>query len=338
MAERPLHTPQGYGCKLDAALKIPELAADWTAQLPDLLVVDRGSIDFHVNKQMHPMPYDGDAFGSAEGYLTPEGAYSFLNDPKLPWETCLTMGDSWAFTNNSYDKKNVYKNSSNVVQSLVDVVAKGGNLLLDIGPDEHGLFPAPAVAAMEEVGAWLDVHGEAIYDTRPIWPHVFNLTRKTPSCTLNRSDTTGTAHCEVTQLRLTRKKESVYVAVILPYEELSTLVPLPPPDPHMGNRRRAQDPDGDSGGAEGGTAGDPALPASCAKLPLPLPLPFVVDGGIDGSWPDGELQLVELLGAPAALRLEFTLDSRGLAVAGLPQGCLPAAIKHVAVLKLSYTP
>ena len=44
------------------------------------------------------------------------------------------MGDSWAFTNNSYDNKNVYMNATKVIQSLVDVVAKGGNMLLDIGP------------------------------------------------------------------------------------------------------------------------------------------------------------------------------------------------------------
>ena len=109
-------------------------------------------------------------YGSAEAYVTPEGGYGFLNDPKLPWETCLTMGDSWAFTNNTYDTHNVYKNASNVVQTLVDVVAKGGNLLMDIGPDEHGLFPRPAVQAMEEVGAWLDVHGEAIYGARWMCP------------------------------------------------------------------------------------------------------------------------------------------------------------------------
>ena len=66
----------------------------------------------------------------------------------------------------------VYMNASHVIESLVDVVAKGGNLLLDIGPDEHGELPAPAVASMEEVGRWLGIHGEAIYDSGATRPHV----------------------------------------------------------------------------------------------------------------------------------------------------------------------
>ena len=85
------HTPEGYGCKLDAALRIPEQAAAWAKLQPEMLVVDRGSIDFSVGRQMHPMPYDGSHYGSAEAYVTPEGGYGFKTDPKIPWETCLTM-------------------------------------------------------------------------------------------------------------------------------------------------------------------------------------------------------------------------------------------------------
>ena len=55
--------------------------------------------------------------------LTRKASTLQLTDPKLPWETCLTMGDSWAFTNNSYDKSK-YMNATKVIQSLVDVVAK----------------------------------------------------------------------------------------------------------------------------------------------------------------------------------------------------------------------
>ena len=41
-----------------------------------------------------------------------------------------------------------------------------------LAQDEHGQFPAPAVATMEEVGNWLDLLGEAIYESEPVWPHV----------------------------------------------------------------------------------------------------------------------------------------------------------------------
>ena len=90
VSTRPLHTPQGYGCKLDEALRIPEQAKRWRALQPDMLVVDRGSIDFSVGRQMHPMPYDSDAYGSAEAYVTPEGSYGFLTDPKIPWYEMVT--------------------------------------------------------------------------------------------------------------------------------------------------------------------------------------------------------------------------------------------------------
>ena len=164
--------------------------------------------------------------------------------------------------------------------------------------DEHGQFPAPAVATMEEVGSWLDLHGEAIYESEPVWPHVYNLTG-------------SSAASGVTQLRLTQAHGAVFVSVFL---EPST-VP------------RAAD--GEGGGQEEGAA------APCARLPLPLPLPFVVEGGVDSSWPSTELAGVELLGHPA-LELNGTLDEHGLAVSGLPTGCLPAGIAHVAVLKLRY--
>lgn len=61
-------------------------------------------------------------------------------------------------------------------QTLVDVVAKGGNLLLDVGPDEHGQLPAPAVEQLELVGEWLGTHGVGVFGTEPVWPYVFNLT------------------------------------------------------------------------------------------------------------------------------------------------------------------
>lgn len=131
----------------------------------------------------------------------------------------------------------------------------------------------------------------------------------------------------MTQLRLTRSQAHVYVSIILD----NPLIPLPKPP-----RRRALD---TKSGPAPNEAEEKKEPPGCARLPLPLPLPFVVDGGVDSSWPDGDLQSVELLGADqstANLAVRFTLDSHGLRLTGLPSDCLPSAIKHVAVLKLTY--
>lgn len=300
VATRPLHTPQGYGCELDAALEIPKLAAAWATTAPQMLVVDRGSIDFGGGaRQMHPMPYNAGAHGSAEAYLTPEGSYQFQTDPKLPWETCLTMGPAWAFTNNSYQDNN-YRSAGNIVSTLVDVIAKGGNLLLDVGPDEHGSLPAPAVQQLEKVGEWLTSHGIAVYDTTPLWPYTFNITR-TNGTVPEPPRMPPQTDSNVTQLRLVRggglsNGDVVYIHVLLDLTE------------------------------------------PCWRLPLPLPLPFVIDGGIDGSWPRGAVQSVSLVGEPAAqARIPFTMSpSKGLRLEEQPTARCLIASPHVATLAIVY--
>lgn len=60
-----------------------------------------------------------------------------------------------------------YKSATRIVQQLIDVVAKNGNLLLNVGPKEDGTIPQEAKDVLFSVGDWLNVNGEAIYGTRP---------------------------------------------------------------------------------------------------------------------------------------------------------------------------
>jgi alpha-L-fucosidase len=101
-----------------------------------------------------------------EDFLTPE--QKVLQQPDLDhvWESCMTMGERWAFTPN--DK---YKSAKTLIHTLVDVVAKGGNLLLNAGPQPDGRLPAEAVERLEEIGDWMAVCSEAIHDTRPWAPY-----------------------------------------------------------------------------------------------------------------------------------------------------------------------
>jgi alpha-L-fucosidase len=103
--------------------------------------------------------------GRYENYLTPEQE---VPEKPLPcaWETCMTMGDSWSFK--PHDR---YKSTHRLIQLLVEIVAKGGNFMLNVGPQPDGQLPAEALSRMREIGAWMKVNGEAIYGTRPIAPY-----------------------------------------------------------------------------------------------------------------------------------------------------------------------
>ncbi len=102
--------------------------------------------------------------GPYENYQTPEHT---IPEKRIdnPWETCMPLGNDWGYVPN-----NNLKSADRVIQTLVEVVAKGGNLLLGVGPKPDGTFPADVEERLAEIGKWLDVNGEAIYNTRSM-PH-----------------------------------------------------------------------------------------------------------------------------------------------------------------------
>jgi alpha-L-fucosidase len=103
--------------------------------------------------------------GRHENYRTPEQQ---VPDKPLPyvWESCLTMGDQW-----SYKHDDNYKSVRQLVHLLVDVVSKGGNLLLNIGPRPDGRLPDEALQRLAAIGRWMDVNSQAIHATRPVAPY-----------------------------------------------------------------------------------------------------------------------------------------------------------------------
>ncbi|MCU0796140.1 MAG: alpha-L-fucosidase [Akkermansiaceae bacterium] len=96
----------------------------------------------------------GDFF-TPEKYVPPNGF------PGRHFEVNHTMNESYGF---SYHDQ-TWKSPRQVIELLSDITSKGGNLLLNIGPDRHGRVPQPSADALREVGAWLRTHGQAIYGT-----------------------------------------------------------------------------------------------------------------------------------------------------------------------------
>ncbi len=92
---------------------------------------------------------------------TPEQEIPATGFKGRDWETCMTMNDTWGFK--SYD--NNWKPTETLVRNLVDIASKGGNYLLNVGPSNEGLIPAPSVERLRAVGAWMKVNDEAIYGT-----------------------------------------------------------------------------------------------------------------------------------------------------------------------------
>ena len=81
-----------------------------------------------------------------------------------PWEECRGIGGSFGY--NAYEGPNEYMTADACIHSLVRIVALGGNLLLNIGPDAEGRIPCVMLERLYAIGDWLEVNGEAIYGTR----------------------------------------------------------------------------------------------------------------------------------------------------------------------------
>lgn len=95
---------------------------------------------------------DGGDFSTPEQTMPGETASS-------DFESCMTMNDTWGYR--SYDHN--WKSSAELIRNLTNTASKGGNFLINVGPDGLGQIPAPSLRIMREVGAWLKVNGESIY-------------------------------------------------------------------------------------------------------------------------------------------------------------------------------
>lgn len=102
--------------------------------------------------------------GEYENVVTPEQCVPEA-PLSIPWESNITIGTSFSF---AYEDD--YKSPRKLVNILVDVVAKGGNLVFNVGPQPDGRIPRGAVKSILGLGEWLKVYGEAIYGTRVCAP------------------------------------------------------------------------------------------------------------------------------------------------------------------------
>ncbi|MCH6259245.1 alpha-L-fucosidase [Puniceicoccaceae bacterium K14] len=120
-------------------------------------------------------------------FSTPEQRIPATGVSGVDWEVCMTMNTTWGYSEHDHD----WKSDKKLIQNLIDIVSKGGNYLLNIGPKGDGTIPEASLKSMATIGRWMDVNSESIYGSsaspfeRPEWgrysmkgeklyAHVFN--------------------------------------------------------------------------------------------------------------------------------------------------------------------
>ena len=132
----------GWVCKKNQQdIDMPRIASRARELQPGLIIVDR---------TIH---------GPYENYQTPERT---IPEKQLnyPWESCIPLSNDWGWVRHP-----AWKTSTKVINTLVEVVAKGGNLVLGVGPTAEGRIQPEAVSRLDSIGQWLQRYGQAIYNT-----------------------------------------------------------------------------------------------------------------------------------------------------------------------------
>ncbi len=161
--------------KVSQDIRIDELVKKVRKVQPSIIIVDRA------------------VKGKNQNYLTPENSVPDNIIP-YPWETCMPMSQSW-----SYVKNPKYKSAKQIIHTLIDIVSKGGNLLLNIAPSAEGEWDRQAYDNLKKIGQWIKENGEAIYGTRPF--KIFGFEN----------------------IRFTRKGNTIYVFYLLKREKPSQI-------------------------------------------------------------------------------------------------------------------
>ena len=121
---------------------------------PDILMDNRLGGNIHAS---NPEPFTGDFAGPEQGI--PRNPMIDEEGRLIPWESCMTLNEHWGYC----AADNNWKTAKDVIRGLVNCTSKGGNFLINVGPDATGHVPDATQQILHQVGAWLKLNGESIY-------------------------------------------------------------------------------------------------------------------------------------------------------------------------------
>lgn len=124
---------------------------------PELIINNR------VGKGRDGMQGMNKEANSAGDFGTPEQEI-LETTSAFPWEACMTMNDSWGYKKGDEN----WKSAETIIYNIIDIASKGGNYLLNVGPDSKGNIPQASIERLTKVGEWMNKNSEGIYYTRPI--------------------------------------------------------------------------------------------------------------------------------------------------------------------------
>jgi alpha-L-fucosidase len=170
---------------------------------PRMMNGDRGQRFIDIVHTMQPATL-------IDGRLGAEGDYRSMGDNRIPdtvvqgdWEVPATLNHTWGYKKDDND----WKSPEDLTFKLVDIVSKGGNYLLNVGPTSEGVIPQPSQDNLREVGRWLRINGESIYGAGPT---PFGEELGTPDPTAKDKQGNPVFHAK-TDWRCTTKPGKLYI-------------------------------------------------------------------------------------------------------------------------------
>jgi len=147
-----------YDHLVGEAWKATELIKMIRSYHPDIIINNRleGTTTSSLKTET-PNYFSGD-FISPEQLLPPKGMFNEAGQ-RIPWEACVTMNNNWGYS--ARDK--AFKPASMLIRKLTECVSKGGNMLLNVGPDAKGCIPAESVEVLGQIGEWINKNSDSIY-------------------------------------------------------------------------------------------------------------------------------------------------------------------------------